>query len=359
MDTEKLVVTLHDINYIPAYKVAEEERRNNEAERQTAESIRELNEMTRETNEANRINNENERKSYYEEIQQKVENGEFHGENSVYVGEEEPKEDYWEVWIDPSGNPEVEAKNIYFTDNKTLQQKLDSGELNGKDGTSVTILGAYSTEGELKTAHPTGNLGDSYLIEGDLYVWSLNNNDWVNVGTIQGPQGEQGIQGEPGPEGPQGERGEPGKDGLTGDTLPIGAIIDYDGEEVPTNWEVVEETNIITGGPAVKCGYKVDGRDVYARRMNLGKGPSSGIEKSYDLRPPGFSAANHFLIDFTCVTRYSNGEEMVLPSITGNEYSVYAWLNGTIGEFKIKVGDSLDMSENDVILTIFFTRKSE
>lgn len=143
-----------------------------------------------------------------------------------------------------------------------------------------------------------------------------------------------------------------------GDTLPIGSVVDYDGEKIPYGWTEVEEINIVTGGIAVKCGYKVDGRDVYARRMNLGKGPSSGREKAYDLRPAGFSAANHFLIDFDCVIRYSNGEEMVLPSITGNEYSVYAWLNGTIGEFKISVGDNLDMSEDDVILTIYFTRKS-
>ena len=51
-------VQLTDINYIPGYKIAEEERRANE----------EL-----------RISNENERQTYYEELQQKVENGEFNG----------------------------------------------------------------------------------------------------------------------------------------------------------------------------------------------------------------------------------------------------------------------------------------
>ena len=65
----------------------------------------------------------------------------------------------------------------------------------GKDGTGVTILGSYETVEALKTAHPTGNLGDSYLVQGDLYVWSDTTNEWSNVGNIQGPKGEQGIPG--------------------------------------------------------------------------------------------------------------------------------------------------------------------
>lgn len=144
----------------------------------------------------------------------------------------------------------------------------------------------------------------------------------------------------------------------TGDTLPIGTVVEFEGATVPSNWERVEdETNIITDSEAVKCGYKIDGKDVYVRRLNIGKGPAAGTQKSYNLSPYGFSAANHFLIDYVCVTRYGNGEEMVLPSITGDAYSVYAWFNGTIGEFKVRVGESLNMSENDVILTIYFTRK--
>jgi hypothetical protein len=63
----------------------------------------------------------------------------------------------------------------------------------GQDGTSVTILGSYDTLAELQAAHPTGSLGDAYMVGGDLYVW--NGSAWENVGQIQGPQGPQGIQG--------------------------------------------------------------------------------------------------------------------------------------------------------------------
>lgn len=74
----------------------------------------------------------------------------------------------------------------------------------GQDGTGVTILGTYSSEEELNNAHPTGSAGDSYLVNGYLYVWSLTENKWKNVGNIQGPQGEKGETGERGPAGKDG-----------------------------------------------------------------------------------------------------------------------------------------------------------
>ena len=93
----------------------------------------------------------------------------------------------------------------------------------GATGTGVEILGSYATLAELQTAHPTGNVGDSYLILGDLYVWDSVNSDWQNVGTIQGPQGATGATGETGAQGPQGIQGIQGVKGDTGDTGATGA----------------------------------------------------------------------------------------------------------------------------------------
>lgn len=73
--------------------------------------------------------------------------------------------------------------------------KLVENGTDGRDGTSVTILGSYNTVAELKQAHPTGSIGDSYIVDGDLYVWSTNINDWQDVGTIQGPAGTNGTNG--------------------------------------------------------------------------------------------------------------------------------------------------------------------
>lgn len=146
MDTEKIVVKLHDVNYIPAYKEAEEIRQANESERQTGESIRELNEMTRE--------------NYYENFKRRVDNGEFNGGPANF---------------------------------------LTIGSVEDGDEASATI---------------TGEAPQQVL---NLVI----------------PKGKDGID------------GKDGEDGLQGDTLPIGAVIDYDGAEVPPNWEKVEE-NVVT-----------------------------------------------------------------------------------------------------------------
>lgn len=52
----------------------------------------------------------------------------------------------------------------------------------------------------LKKDHPTGNLNESYIVDGDLYTWSDKEKDWINVGKIKGPQGEPGPQSDPGPQ---------------------------------------------------------------------------------------------------------------------------------------------------------------
>ena len=92
----------------------------------------------------------------------------------------------------------------------------------GEQGTGVNILGSYSNLSALQTAHPTGNSGDAYLIDNDLYVWSQSTTSWINVGTIRGPQGIQGIQGIQGEKGDKGDTGETGATGATGATGPQG-----------------------------------------------------------------------------------------------------------------------------------------
>ena len=101
----------------------------------------------------------------------------------------------------------------------------------GEDGTGITILGAYNTEGELKAAHPTGTAGDSYLVGGNLYIWSKANSQWENVGEIRGqkgdigpagPQGPKGETGDCGPQGPAGSKGEKGDTGAQGPQGPKG-----------------------------------------------------------------------------------------------------------------------------------------
>jgi hypothetical protein len=97
----------------------------------------------------------------------------------------------------------------------------------GDPGTGVRILGSLDDPSGLP---PSAEVGDGYLIDGDLWVWT--GIDWDNVGNIRGPQGERGPDGlpgamgdtgppgetgPPGPPGEQGQRGDPGEPGPAGD----------------------------------------------------------------------------------------------------------------------------------------------
>ena len=85
----------------------------------------------------------------------------------------------------------------------------------GDDGKGVTILGSYPSYEMLLANHPVGDLGDAYLVNGYLHVWSVNTGEWDSVGKIQGPAGPQGEKGEPGATGPQGPKGDKGDPGLS------------------------------------------------------------------------------------------------------------------------------------------------
>ena len=78
----------------------------------------------------------------------------------------------------------------------------------GATGTGITIKGSYTTYEELIHDHPTGNDGDSYLVNGSLYVW--NGTSWENVGNIKGEKGDTGSQGIQGVKGDTGETGDTG-----------------------------------------------------------------------------------------------------------------------------------------------------
>lgn len=94
----------------------------------------------------------------------------------------------------PSGQYLWTKTQITYTDqSNTVSYSVSKSGSDGKDGTGVTILGSYNSEEELKQNHPSGNLGDGYIVFGNLYVW--NGQEWQNVGNIQGPPGTPGKDG--------------------------------------------------------------------------------------------------------------------------------------------------------------------
>jgi plastocyanin len=106
----------------------------------------------------------------------------------------------------------------------------------GQDGTGISILGSLDDVGDLPA---TGDIGDAYLIDSDLYVWDSVGEDWVNAGSVQGPAGATGPAG---PEGPAGADGAAGPTGPTGATGPEGP----QGPEGPAGFTTFNEATDAT-----------------------------------------------------------------------------------------------------------------
>lgn len=101
----------------------------------------------------------------------------------------------------------------------------------GADGTSLTILGRYDTLSDLEAAHPMGSAGEAWAVgsaeANDIYLWDVDAQAWVNIGSLQGPPGPAGADGErglPGEVGPTGAKGEPGERGPQGEIGPAGPV---------------------------------------------------------------------------------------------------------------------------------------
>ena len=51
-------------------------------------------------------------------------------------------------------------------------------------------MGSYASLEELKKDHPTGKDGNSYIINGELYIWDSTIHNWTDIGNIKGPKGD-------------------------------------------------------------------------------------------------------------------------------------------------------------------------
>jgi hypothetical protein len=93
----------------------------------------------------------------------------------------------------------------------------------GAQGSGVSVLGSYATIELLEADNPTGSVGDAYIVDEDLYIWSELNEEWYNAGPFVGPEGPTGATGPSvtGPTGPTGPLGPTGPEG--GPTGPTGA----------------------------------------------------------------------------------------------------------------------------------------
>lgn len=192
----------------------------------------------------------------------------------------------------------------------------------GATGIGTTIKGSYNTYQELIAVHPTGNLGDSYIVNGSLYVW--NGNAWENVGNIKGDTGATGPKGDTGATGATGATGQ-GSDEEAGWKLPVDQIL--------------TTTTLPTG---VSVGYRV--AIVTSSVMAI---------KEYN----GSSWDTESLDPYSVIPlKHSGSIQMYLAKSTGPVYMGVEY--GVFGKFRFMTQaayDALSSYDND---TIYFVRTS-
>ena len=176
-----------------------------------------------------------------------------------------------------------------------------------------------NTYQELINAHPTGNDGDSYLVNGSLYVWL--NNAWKNVGNIKGDTGATGPKGDTGDKGDTGE----GSDEEAGWKLPVD--------------EILTTTTLPTG---ISAGYRVAivTSSVMAIKEYNGSSWDTESLDPYSLIP----------------LKHSGSIQMYLAKSTGPVYMGVEY--GVFGKFRFMTQAAYDALSSYDSDTIYFVRSS-
>ena len=135
-------------------------------------------------------------------------------------------------WEDHPGHTIIDADGNYVKQTEDL--RFINARVYFENGITVVDpqsviyldpLDSYNSVEELEAAHPTGNNGDLYAVDGYLYLWSITKKRWVSIGKFkgdtgekgdQGPKGDKGDTGAVGPQGPKGDKGDPGATGARG-----------------------------------------------------------------------------------------------------------------------------------------------
>ena len=235
----------------------------------------------------------------------------------------------------------------------------------GATGTGITIKGSYNSYEELIHYHPTGSAGDSYLVNGALYVW--NGDAWENVGNIKG---EKGDKGDTGVTGKTGDKGDTGAKGDTGDAF---TFDDFTPEQLASLKGATGDTGVkgdtgpkgdtgATGqGSDEETGWKLPVDEILTT-TNLPAGVSKGYRvaictssvlaiKEYN----GTSWETESLDPYSVIPlKHSGSIQMYLAKATGPVYMGVEY--GIFGKFRVMTqaaDDALSSYDED---TIYFVR---
>lgn len=112
----------------------------------------------------------------------------------------------------------------------------------------------------------------------------------------------------------------------------------------------IKHENVVISGPPSRCGYKIDEKDVYVKRIKIQSLPSqANQETSYDV---GLNLSQIDVINFTGVAK-SNTVTFPLPFVSNNQIIVY--LNQNTNKLIIQCTN--DRSSYSAFINIYFTYK--
>lgn len=127
--------------------------------------------------------------------------GSLQGELEVVVSPDPPLTSrQGKLWWDSSDTLHGGALYVWYIDGgfgSWVVANSQEGSQGPQGPPGSSIKGSFDTPLELQTAHPVGQVGDAYLVAGDMYVWDAATEAWLNVGSLVGPQGPMGPSGPP------------------------------------------------------------------------------------------------------------------------------------------------------------------
>ena len=339
---ETLNTNLQDINYIPGYIAAEEERRTNEASRIS-------NESTRIANEDTRIENEIAREEYIADLKQRVENGEFNGDIvDVKVDGASVKENGI-AYVDLSGKVDKEEGKGLSANDYTTAEKTKLGDL-----ANVKSIGSglsLDSDGELKNTQTSANWGNitGTLSEQEDLQNALNGKansththtttDITNFPTI--PSDLSDLTDETNILAGKQNTLTAG-DNITiennvisstggGDTIPVGSEFDYDGTTVPEGFEQVSDPTSYSSNEIV-IGTWFD-KKLYRKYLNFNLTTStvynsikhniSNIDDIFKIEGRVYDGTEFYIIPASLPTDNVSKYGVAIQSITKSEIHIY------------------------------------
>lgn len=147
------------------------------------------------------------------------------------------------------------------------------------------------------------------------------------------------------------------------DSLPIGTIVNYDGNEIPSGYIAVEDEkiNIITG-QEFETGRKIDSKKEYGKRINFGTLPNA-IEKSVSTN---LKTSEVTLTGVDGIAYTNTGEAdyaLTLPDINPNDVSQSTRLTFDTGiadgnrVWNVKIRTGVDRSNYVAYINVYYIKK--